>query len=172
MKVLVIDDEPSVRELIRNALANLNYEIQDTADGETALELAAVKNFDLIFCDVMMQGMNGFEVVKALRGNLKSDAEIILITGAASATAAVDALEYGANDYLCKPISVDALERIACAVYERRYPDNIVEITLSQAPRHEILGSSPAMIASAITPHPMNAKRQLLSGFVSAIKRG
>jgi DNA-binding NtrC family response regulator len=146
MKVLIIDDEQAVRALIRSALASFDYEIWDTADGETALEIAATQHFDLIFCDVMMQGMNGFEVVKGLRGTLKSDAEIILITGAASAGAAVEALEYGANDYICKPIALDVLERIACAVRERRYPDDIVEISSTQTPRHEILGSSPAMI--------------------------
>ncbi len=146
MKVLIIDDEQSVRTLIRSALINPSYEIWDTADGETAINLALTHHFDLIFCDVMMQGMNGFEVVKILRGQLKSDAEIILITGAASAAAAVKALDEGANDYICKPISLDALEQIAGAVKERRYPNDIVEIPFAKVAEQEILGSSPAMI--------------------------
>jgi two-component system, NtrC family, response regulator AtoC len=146
MKVLIIDDEQAIRALIRSALTNLGYEIWDTADGESALEVAASQQFDLIFCDVGLQGMNGFEVLKALRNDLKSDAEIILITGAASAAAAVEAIDDGANDYICKPISLNALERIARGVRERRYPNNIVRIPRVKLSGHEILGSSPTMI--------------------------
>jgi len=145
MKLLVIDDEEPVRDLIKHALLDQGYEIYTAVNGREALSLTSQHKFDLIFCDVVMEEMNGFEVLNALRGHLDSEAEIILMTGQASIEAAIKAIQNGANDYLCKPFSITSLQSIAAAVKERRYPSNLVHIK-ARASQNELIGSSPIMI--------------------------
>ncbi|HYP27808.1 MAG TPA: sigma-54 dependent transcriptional regulator [Blastocatellia bacterium] len=145
MKLLIIDDEESVRNLIRQALLDHGYEIYTAANGKEALALTSQYQFDLIFCDVVMEGMNGFEVLTALRGRLNSEAEVILMTGQASIEAAINAIQNGANDYICKPFSIGVLQGIASAVRERRSPSNLVKVK-AQASQNGLIGSSPIMI--------------------------
>lgn len=145
MKVLVIDDEESVRKLIRQALLDQGYEVHTAANGKEALSLTSQHKFDLIFCDVVMEEMNGFEVLNALRGHLNSQAEIILMTGQASIEAAIRAIQNGANDYICKPFSIEGLQSIAAVVKQRRYPSDLIHVK-AQASRNQLIGSSPTMI--------------------------
>jgi len=84
--------------------------------------------------------------LKAFRGTLRSDAEFILMTGQASVEAAIEAVQHGANDYICKPFSITALKAIASAAVQRRHPSKLVTIENSLTPQQEILGSSPATI--------------------------
>jgi two-component system response regulator AtoC len=93
-----------------------------------------------------MDGLSGFEVLKTFRGTLRSQAEIVLMTGQASVEAAIEAVQHGANDYICKPFSIGVLQAIASAVEQRRYPSKLVEIEGTRSPQQEILGNSPAMI--------------------------
>jgi two-component system response regulator AtoC len=146
MKILVVDDEDSVRELVRNAMAQQGYEVWVAASGRDALSLGREFEFDLVFCDVVMNGLSGFEVLRGFRESLKSHAEIVLMTGQASVEAAIDAIQHGANDYICKPFSIGVLQAIASAVEQRRYPSKLIPIESSRTPQQEILGNSPAMI--------------------------
>ena len=146
MKVLVVDDEDVVRELVRDAMVEQGYQVSVAASGKHALELGGEIEFDLVFCDVVMDGLSGFEVLKAFRGTLRSQAEIVLMTGQASVEAAIEAVQHGANDYICKPFSIGVLQAIASAVEQRRYPSKLVTIENSRTPQQEILGNSPAMI--------------------------
>ncbi|HXG68519.1 MAG TPA: sigma-54 dependent transcriptional regulator [Blastocatellia bacterium] len=146
MKVLVVDDEALVRRLVRDALSDQGYEIQEAASGQEALELAAEHQFDLVFCDVMMDGLSGFDVLKTLRGRMDSQAEIILMTGNASVEAAIKAVQQGASDYICKPLEVKALRAMALAVKQRRYANNIIEVPSARSSQFAIIGNSPAMI--------------------------
>ena len=145
MKLLIIDDEESVRNLIRQTLLDQGYEIYTAVNGREALALTSQHDFDLIFCDVVMEEMNGFEVLTALRGRLNSEAEVILMTGQASIEAAIKAIQNGANDYICKPFSIGVLRGIAAAARERRSPSDLVRIK-AQASHDELIGSSPIMI--------------------------
>src|ERR1044071_6792866 len=99
MEILVVDDEECMRSLVSDALKAQGYKIWTAANGQEALALASEHEFDLIFCDVMMDGMNGFDVLRELRDSMRSKAEIILMTGQASVEAAIDAVQHGANDY-------------------------------------------------------------------------
>jgi DNA-binding NtrC family response regulator len=146
MRILVVDDEDPVRELVREAMLEQGYQVWGASSGREALELGASTDFDLVFCDVVMQGLSGFEVLEAFRGSLNSHAEIVLMTGQASVEAAIEAVQHGANDYICKPFSIGVLQAIASAVEQRRYPSKLVAIEHSNAPQQEILGNSPAMI--------------------------
>ena len=146
MKILVVDDEDAVRELVRDAMVEQGYKVWAAASGREALDLGGEFEFDLVFCDVVMDGLSGFEVLKTFRGTLRSQAEIVLMTGQASVEAAIEAVQHGANDYICKPFSIGVLQAIASAVEQRRYPSKLVEIEGTRAPQQEILGNSPAMI--------------------------
>lgn len=146
MKILVVDDEEPVRELVKDAMVEQGYQVWVAANGRDALDMGGEFEFDLVFCDVVMDGLSGFEVLKAFRGTLRSQAEIVLMTGQASVEAAIEAVQHGANDYICKPFSIGVLQAIASAVEQRRYPSKLVAIESSSAPQREILGNSPAMI--------------------------
>ncbi len=146
MKILVVDDEDAVRELVKDAMIEQGYQVWVAAGGRDALDLGGEIEFDLVFCDVVMDGLSGFEVLKAFRGTLRSQAEIVLMTGQASVEAAIEAVQHGANDYICKPFSIGVLQAIASAVEQRRYPSKLVAIEGSHTPQQELLGNSPAMI--------------------------
>lgn len=146
MKILVVDDEDPVRELVREAMLEQGYQVWGASSGREALDLGASFDFDLVFCDVVMDGLSGFEVLEAFRESLRSHAEIVLMTGQASVESAIEAVQHGANDYICKPFSIGVLQAIASAVEQRRYPSKLVAIETSSAPQQEIQGNSPAMI--------------------------
>lgn len=145
MKVLVIDDEEPIRELVKHALTERGYQVSCAAHGSEALMLADEIDFDLVFCDVVMPGLSGFDVLKAFRRS-GSRCEMVLMTGQASVEAAIEAVHNGANDYICKPFSIGVLQAIASAVEQRRYPSKLVPIESSPSQEHEILGNSPVMI--------------------------
>src|SRR5262245_45607485 len=146
MKVLVVDDEDAVRGLVKDAMADQGYQVWSASGGREAVDLGAETEFDLVFCDVVMDGMSGFEVLKSFRGSLKSQAEIVLMTGQASVEAAIEAVQYGANDYICKPFSIGVLQAIGSAVEQRRYPSKLIAVEGYKGPQQELLGNSPAMI--------------------------
>jgi two-component system response regulator AtoC len=146
MKILVVDDEDPVRELVKDAMLEQGYKVWGAASGREALDLGTELDFDLVFCDVVMDGLSGFEVLEAFRSTPHSRAEIVLMTGQASVDSAIEAVQHGANDYICKPFSIGVLQAIASAVEQRRYPSKLVAIEDSRMPQQEILGNSPAMI--------------------------
>jgi two-component system response regulator AtoC len=146
MKILVVDDEDPVRELVKDAMVEQGYQVSCAKNGQEALDLATGIEFDLVFCDVVMNGMSGFEVLRSFRGTLRSQAELVLMTGQASVDAAIEAVQRGANDYICKPFSIGVLQAIASAVEQRRYPSKLVAIEGARGPQQEILGNSPVMI--------------------------
>src|SRR5436853_5579671 len=144
MKVLVVDDEDVLRQLVRDAMVIQGYDVYTAASGREALALGREHDFDLIFSDVVMDGLSGFDVLKAFRGELHSQAEIVLMTGQASVEAAIEAVQHGANDYICKPFSISVLQAIANAVEQRRYPSKLIPVEALKSPQAEILGNSPA----------------------------
>ena len=146
MKVLVVDDEDLVRNLVRQAMVDQGYQVFTASSGTEALDLGAEHEFDLIFSDVVMDGLSGFDVLRGFRDRLKSQAEIVLMTGQASVEAAIDAVQHGANDYICKPFSISVLQAIATAVEQRRYPSKLIAVESPKAPQPELLGNSPVMI--------------------------
>jgi two-component system, NtrC family, response regulator AtoC len=146
MRVLVVDDEDYIRELVSMAMTERGYDVHSASSGEEAVEIAAKADFDLVFCDVVMSGLSGFDVLRTFHERLKSEAEIVLMTGQASVEAAIEAVQHGANDYICKPFSISVLQAIASAVEQRRYPSKLIEIQPVKGPQQEILGNSPAMI--------------------------
>jgi two-component system sensor histidine kinase/response regulator len=109
-RVLVIDDEPAIREVIAITLKKFGYQVSGAANGAEGLELARKLIPDLILCDVRMEVVDGYEVLAAIRNN-PSTASIpfILVTAQAGATGMRQGMELGADDYLLKPFSQNEL---------------------------------------------------------------
>ncbi|TBL79785.1 response regulator transcription factor [Paenibacillus thalictri] len=101
--ILVVDDEERIRRLLRMYLEKENYVIDEADDGESALNKAMEKDYDLILLDVMLPGIDGIEVCARLR-QVKST-PIIMLTAKGEETNRVQGFEVGADDYVVKPFS-------------------------------------------------------------------
>jgi DNA-binding NtrC family response regulator len=106
-KILVIDDERSIRSTLREILEYEGYEMDEAPDGPTALELAAVEKYDVILCDIKMPQMDGIEVLDKLL--VMNDTPVVMISGHGNIETAVDALKKGAYDYISKPLDLNRL---------------------------------------------------------------
>jgi two-component system NtrC family sensor kinase len=107
-KLLVIDDEPSTRDLLKLSLESDGYTVFTAEDGAKGLELFAKENPSIILTDIKMPGMDGIEVLKRVK-ELSPDAEVIVITGHGEMNLAIQALQLEASDFISKPISDESL---------------------------------------------------------------
>jgi two-component system KDP operon response regulator KdpE len=118
-RILVVDDEPQIRRVLRSALASRGYEVHDARTGEDALESIRESRFDLILLDVNMPGMSGLAACREIRAS--SEVAIIMLTVSDSEGDKVAALDAGADDYVTKPFGTpELLARIRAAL--RRLP--------------------------------------------------
>ncbi|MEO6651426.1 MAG: response regulator transcription factor [Ilumatobacteraceae bacterium] len=101
--VLVVDDEPTVREVVVGYLRRDGHDVQEAGDGPTALELLDSKSFDLVVLDMMLPGVNGLDILRHIRA--KGDMPVIMLTARADESDRVAGLELGADDYVVKPFS-------------------------------------------------------------------
>ncbi|NJK40930.1 MAG: response regulator [Acaryochloridaceae cyanobacterium SU_2_1] len=112
-KILVADDEASIRRILETRLMMVGYEVITAKDGQEALEAFEREQPSLIILDVMMPKLNGYQVCQALREG--SDVPIIMLTALSDVADRVTGLEIGADDYMIKPFSPKELEsRIRC----------------------------------------------------------
>ncbi len=117
-KVLVIDDEPNIRELVQVALSFHGCTVTTGATGEEALRLADAWDPDLIVLDVLLPGIDGFEVCRQLRA-AANDVPVIFLTARDATADTVTGLTIGGDDYITKPFSVEALVARVRAVLRR-----------------------------------------------------
>jgi two-component system OmpR family response regulator len=117
-KVLVIDDEPNIRELVQVALSFHGCSVTTGATGEDALQLAVAIDPDLIVLDVLLPDIDGFEVCKRLR-SVANDVPVIFLTARDATKDTVIGLTIGGDDYITKPFSVEALVARVRAVLRR-----------------------------------------------------
>jgi len=120
--ILVIDDEPQIRRVMRTALTATGYEVSDARSGEEAVEKLGDERFDLILLDVNLPGMSGLEACRVIRREtLVPDVPIIMLTVRNAEKDIVEALDAGADDYVVKPFGTpELLARIRAAL--RRAP--------------------------------------------------
>lgn len=105
-RILVVDDEEDILELVRYNLAKEGYKVAVTLSGEEALRKARTEAFDLIVLDLMLPGIDGLEVTKKLKANEKTlNIPIVMLSAKGEESDIVTGLELGADDYITKPFS-------------------------------------------------------------------
>lgn len=108
MRLLLVEDEKATAEMLAKGLREQAYAVDVAEDGEAALHKAYVNKYDLLILDVMLPGVNGFEVCQRLRG-AGSQVPILLLTALDDVPDRVHGLDCGADDYLSKPFHIDEL---------------------------------------------------------------
>ena len=186
-KVLVIDDEKGLRDMLVYSLGRSGFQVFTAENGKEAVEMAKRESFDVALCDLMMPVMGGLETLRALKEE-HPHLEVIMATGYATLENAVEAMKHGAYDYISKPYEMDqllailgkALERgrlkakvgeletlnrlksefLANMSHELRTPLNAI-VGYSSLILDEIYGEVPAAQAQAITRVLLNSKNLL-----------
>jgi len=128
-RVLVVEDEPNIRELVCLHLGHEGYQCESTGNGQDALKRTEAERFDLLVLDVMIPGLDGLSLCRAVRnGQTNHDVPILLLTARREESDKVVGLESGADDYLTKPFGVRELVARARALLRRpRQPTSGLE---------------------------------------------
>src|ERR1700730_16576241 len=124
--ILVVDDEPQIRRVMRTTLVAQGYQVSDARTGSDALDLMRTEKYDLVLLDVNMPGISGVQACREIR--LGSDLPIIMITVRGAERDKVQALDAGADGYLTKPFSVsELLARIRAVLRRTSFPAGIAD---------------------------------------------
>ncbi len=119
MRILLVEDEPDAARLLAKGLREESYAVDAAGDGEHALELAFVNDYDLVILDVMLPGRDGFDVCRELRAG-GSAVPILMLTARDAVEDRVAGLDTGADDYLSKPFDFEELLARVRALLRRR----------------------------------------------------
>ncbi|MDR0582507.1 MAG: sigma-54 dependent transcriptional regulator [Prevotellaceae bacterium] len=145
MKILIVDDEKSIRHTLKDILEYEKYEVVTAENGEDALKIAGSATFDMVFCDIKMEGMDGIETLEKLQTS-QPDLPVVMISGHGTIDTAVEAIKKGAYDFIEKPLD---LNRVLIAVRNAIEKTGLVKETktlkrkITKTP--EIIGKSKAM---------------------------
>jgi two-component system OmpR family response regulator len=131
--ILIIDDEPGVRELLEDALANAGYQVQCALNGADGLDQLRRRSADLCIVDINMPVMNGYEFLEKLRSH-DSKTPVLMLTARDSSDDAQQGLRFGADDYVRKPFNVDELLLRVAAILRRTGVDENNDHVLSCGP--------------------------------------
>ncbi|HET9841670.1 MAG TPA: response regulator transcription factor [Nocardioides sp.] len=153
-RILVVDDERALRHLLEVYLAKEGFEVLEAADGEQALTLLGDCRVDLAVVDVMLPGMDGFEVVRRIRA--RSSIPIILLTARGEETNRVAGLEIGADDYVVKPFSA---------------PEVVARVRAHLRREHEYVEQSPVLRVGAVEIDPASRRCTLQGRPVDLTRR-
>ncbi len=143
-KVLVVDDERSMREFLELMLEKDGFEVSSAENGQEALEAVRRKKFDLVITDIRMQPIDGLEVLRQCK-SISPQTAVIIISAYASAETAVEAMREGAYDYLPKPFKIDEMRAaVTNALLSRQGEEGR---DTAEGPLHFdcLIGESPAM---------------------------
>ncbi len=111
-RVLVVDDEAAIRDLLAKTLALAEYDVDLAPDGRVALERLRMIPYDLLITDLKMPGVDGLAVIREAR-RLKADIPVIIITGFSTEASAIEAVNLGVSGYLTKPFRVPRVLAVA-----------------------------------------------------------
>ncbi|GAB6141098.1 acetoacetate metabolism transcriptional regulator AtoC [Methylosoma difficile] len=146
--ILVVDDEPKMRRLLEIMLTQMDYDVLQAADGREAYEILSEQAADLVITDLRMPNLDGIGLLRQLREH-NYDIPVIVVTAYGTVESAVDAMRYGASDYIVRPFEMDAVTaavqralRLGKVQRENRYLRQQVEQGW-----HGFIGNSPAMQA-------------------------
>lgn len=118
-RILIIDDEDSLREFLRMLLEQEGYRVDEADSVGSAQNLLANDSFDLILCDIMMPDGSGLDLLKEIKGSSAAETAVIMMTAYSSTKSAIEAMKLGAYDYVPKPFDVDELKAVIEKAVER-----------------------------------------------------
>ncbi len=148
LRVLFVDDEKPLQELMRSELPRLGHEVTVCADGKMAMKALEKGQFDAAILDLRMPGMSGIEVLQHLK-RVSPDTEAVIMTGHASTETAIDALRLGAFNYITKPCKLAEIEALLDKIAEKRtlkHKNLALQTRVEAAEGPSVLvGKSPAM---------------------------
>jgi response regulator RpfG family c-di-GMP phosphodiesterase len=152
-RILIVDDEPSICDILEKFLKKKGYEVSRASDGKKAMALVENHPIDLIVSDIKMPGMSGVELLQKVREKGKN-MPVLITTGFPTLDTAIDALKLGAYDYLTKPFHLEEIgEKIRRALVQRKLEeDNILFSRLVSL--HEVT----KILSSTLDQHDLNAK--------------
>lgn len=153
--VLIVDDEPMIRDNLERLLKPIGYDTVVAASGDEALEIVATREFSIALLDIRMPGASGLEVLAHLHIN-HPDTAVIMVTAVADVTTAVDAMKAGAYDYIAKPFNIDdvvlrvqkALERRLLILQVKNHQKDIEEKLLER--ERELRNTTTTLVESLI----------------------
>lgn len=152
-RILVVDDEPDLRETIRRVLSRLGHQVEAVANGAEALRAFEAAPAELVITDLMMPGVDGLAVTAGVR-ELDPLVPVVLITAFATVETAVSALRSGAWDYLAKPFAPDALR-----------------VVVDRALGHRALGTENRRLRAALTGPPLVGESPAMVAVAEAVAR-
>ena len=140
-KILVVDDDPTMVKLINVNLKLNNYQVLEAASGEQALDVLDKESLDLVVLDIMMPGVDGWEVLKRIRSNTETEEmPVILVTAKTQDSDVIRGWELGADEYVIKPFNPLLLVEVIRMVLDRSYEERL-ERRKKQKEKLEVLRS-------------------------------
>ena len=130
MKILLVEDEIEIGELIKNGLEKEGFVLDYCQDGDSGMEHAMTKSYDAIVLDVMLPGRSGLEILKMIRAG-HNNVPVIIITARGETEDRIQGLDLGADDYLPKPFFVEELIARLRAIWRRSSETGMSVLSLS-----------------------------------------
>ena len=147
IKVLIVEDEQPLRELLQMELSRSGYKVGTAAHGEEGLAMYKEQIFNVVLLDVRMPGADGVEILQHMRAE-STIPEVIMFTGHGTIETAVECIKHGAYDYLTKPVKLDELEMLIDKAYEKnrlRLENINLKMEVDRFEDHRIVGKSAAL---------------------------
>ncbi|MHB8882131.1 MAG: sigma-54-dependent transcriptional regulator [Thermodesulfovibrionales bacterium] len=118
-RILAIEDERSMREVLKILLEEEGYDVETASDGLEGIDLIKANIFDLVITDIKMPGADGFEVLRQVKA-ISPDTVIIMVTAFGTTESAIEAMKLGAYDYINKPFKIDEMRLIVTKAFEKK----------------------------------------------------
>jgi two-component system nitrogen regulation response regulator GlnG len=150
-RILIADDEPSIRFVLREALEGAGHEVVEAADGNAARDALAAQVFDLALLDIRMPGPSGLELLDSLRGRGAEAPPVVIMTAQNTFENAVEAMKRGALDYLVKPFAMAEVQALVTKALRVRALEQEVSALRREmggriVPGDRLVGRSPALL--------------------------
>ncbi len=178
-KILIVDDEPNICNLLRELLSRQDYHIDTCLNGQDALAKTRDDRYDMVISDLKMPGISGIDLIKSIKA-VSPNTAAVLVTGYATVETAVKALRYGADDYLTKPFNIEELRKVVSRGLESkqlRQKNHELVTQLKSANeelkrhknelKHEVVRTSESLLA---TNHRLELRVQQLNTIMKVTK--